>query len=693
MQADETTERDETDQTGTILLLTSSRNEPLGVDSESVPGPDAEIAPGSTLPADDAPLPRRRRRSRSLSFSLSRSRSRIKRTTDGRIVLDPQPTDSANDPLNWPVWRRDAALLSLGFYCALGGGMTPVLAPAYNSVAQAFGVGSSQVALTTGFYMLGCGWGSVVMSPTALLVGKRPVYLVSALLFVGTTVWCGSSPTYGSLLAARIIQGIAQSPVECLPSATIAEIFFLHERAYRVGTYTLLLLGGKNLMPLISAAIVQGLNWRWIFWILSMVIAFGGMLLLVFVPETFWDRTPRPRQRRRSRSHIHLPHLHVRGRHTTPKPIGSARPRGEAEQSGEDEGECEKKGEGEVMHHESRPRKQSHVEFAERVDIAEEPHGAPPIRQASPRPATPRFPPPSADDVDLEAGRYSVRERSETPARSQSSSQFQPPLTRPQAYTNALQDAPRKTFVQAMRPWNGRISHGQWFKLAFRPFVLFAYPAVLWSAAVYALSVGWLIVLSEAVSAIYRNKATYNFSALGSGLVYISPFIGGVLGTAVAGRLSDLVVRTMTRRNGGVYEPEFRLLMALPIAVTTAVGLMGFGWSAQVHDAWIVPTVFFGVLSFGCSFGSTTAITFCVDSYRQYAGEALVTLNFSKNVLHGFVFAFFFVNWMESDGPRAVFLAVGGIHLGVLLATVPLYVYGKRARMWTVRRRMMAPFE
>jgi MFS family permease len=63
-----------------------------------------------------------------------------------------------------------------------------------------------------------------------------------------------------------VLQGMAVSPVECLPSATIAEIFFLHERAYRIGIYTLLLLGGKNLVPLVSAAIIEGLDWRWVFW-------------------------------------------------------------------------------------------------------------------------------------------------------------------------------------------------------------------------------------------------------------------------------------------------------------------------------------------------------------------------------------------------------------------------------------------
>ncbi|KAJ8105174.1 hypothetical protein ONZ43_g7530 [Nemania bipapillata] len=132
--------------------------------------------------------------------------------------------------------------------------------------------------------------------------------------------------------------------------------------------------------------------------------------------------------------------------------------------------------------------------------------------------------------------------------------------------------------------------------------------------------------------------------------------------------------------------------MAAPITVTTVLGLIGFGWSAQVRDAWIVPTVFFGVVSFGCSLGSTTAITFCVDSYRQYAGEALVTLNFSKNILHGLVFSFFVTAWLTADGAKTVFVWIGVIQLIVLLSTIPMYIYGKRARMWTVRMNFMEKF-
>lgn len=258
-------------------------------------------------------------------------------------------------------------------------------------------------------------------------------------------------------------------------------------------------------------------------------------------------------------------------------------------------------------------------------------------------------------------------------------------------YTDHLRTQPPRTYVQTLKLYNGRLIQDSWLRVAFRPFILFAYPAVLWSTLVYSLSIGWLIVLSETVASVYR-VAPYNFSALGTGLVYLSPFIGGILGTAIAGKCSDLIVRFMSRRNGGLYEPEFRLVMAFPVMISTCIGLMGFGWSAQVHDRWIVPTFFFGLISFGCSLGSTTAITFCVDSYRQYAGEALVTLNFSKNVLHGMVFSLFFNSWLEKSGSKSVFLWIGGIQLACLLTTVPMYVFGKRARMWTARRGMMERF-
>ncbi|EKG11685.1 Major facilitator superfamily [Macrophomina phaseolina MS6] len=739
----------ETDEVpGSVLLLSrvNQRNEPLGL--RNAPARTSS----SSLPSPYPPSLR----------SAASSRQEKKRTPDGKIILDPQPDESHNDPLNWRPLRRDAALLSLGFYCMLGGGMTPILAAGFNNVAETYDTSVESVALTTGLYMLGLGLGSVVASPTAILYGKRPVYLAASVLFVLSAVWCALSPSYTSLLIARIVQGIAVSPVECLPSATIAEIFFLHERAYRLGVYTLLLLGGKNLVPLVSAAIIQSLGWRWVFWVIAIIVGFGGVLLFFFVPETFWDRTPRPRRKsRRSRatSPAGRTQKSIGGfLHHTKSPRAShpdlsgvneklSRPENLALNIPETPGS---------IAHRRRHNPNAHVGFAEVDDEKTEKKptegesGAPEI-QVIPAPASndeaenpsddqqrsektgvqvQDYFSPNAADAEVQKDGVTAESDAATPVRSALKSPQQSAPHSPVAprhvhlsptvsekpslahldadleaasgtstpggpmcqYTDRFRSAPKKTYWQTLAPYSGRLRKDNWFRVMARPFILFAYPAVLWSTVVYSLSIGWLIVLSESVSSIYRDRDSYNFTALQCGLVYISPFIGGVLGTAVAGKVSDLIVRWMSRRNDGVYEPEFRLVMALPVAICTTIGLMGFGWSAEEKDAWIVPTFFFGVISFGCSLGSTTSITFCVDSYRQYAGEALVTLNFSKNVFHGFVFSLFFTHWLQHDGPKDVYLAVGGIQLACLLFTIPMYIYGKRARMWTVRKNLMEKF-
>jgi MFS family permease len=242
-----------------VLLLADHRNEPLGL--RNAPARTSH----SSIPVSI--------RQAGYPSKAETPTNEKKKTSDGKIILEPQPEDVPNDPLNWPNWRRDAALLSIGLYCMVGGGQTSVLAAGFTNVAEDYGVPVSKVSLTTGLYMMGLGIGSVIASPTAILWGKRPVYLVSALCFIITSVWCALSPNYASLIVARIFQGMSVSPVECLPSATVAEIFFLHERAFRLGIYTLLLLGGKNLVPLVAAVVVQNLSWRWVFWYVPLLSA------------------------------------------------------------------------------------------------------------------------------------------------------------------------------------------------------------------------------------------------------------------------------------------------------------------------------------------------------------------------------------------------------------------------------------
>ena len=420
-----------------------------------------------------------------------------------------------------------------------------------------------------------------------------------------------------------------------------------------------------------------------------MVVGFCFFLMFLFVPETFWDRTPRPRSKSRRTALANISKIFSHDSHHEPQDEK------QAVYTGGDgaldmrklaiENSASAAGTGRATIAERRMQKHTqHVGFVDQADLPQddmdtkgetelEPSGegkalhlAPPPddRQGSSRPlslashehaswvepkgegpltpALHNFNSPyyvtrekstsdylSNEHLDAEAAPETPGSAYIEPATAALSEKSEVPVG--SRYTHLLRNQPPKTYTETLKPWNGRLRNDNWLLVAFRPFILFAYPSILWSTLVYSLSIGWLIVLSESVSTIYENKASYNFTALQTGLVYISPFVGGVLGTAAAGKVSDIIVRWMARRNGGIYEPEFRLVMAIPVAISTCIGLMGYGWSVQEKDKWIVPTVFFGVISFGCALGSTTSITFAVDSYRQYAGEALVTLNFSKS--------------------------------------------------------------
>lgn len=484
-----------------------------------------------------------------------------------------------------------------------------------------------------------------------------------------------------------------------------------------------------------------------------MVVGLAGVLLFLFVPETFWDRTPtrkpskRPSFLRRLSSRRHMLHTAAplaAGADVPPSPGAAVRPKdfhvGFAPAVGAGLG-VEGVETPRASHTASRhvgwlespePERQTEAGIGTSGSARSSREHHDPNTSAGPMPPLQdtNFPvvhlPDETDDVFgahslATPDRYATSIAPPTPelhglnspyyhgatgspanidyfARGPNLDHEKIPASmlrsppRFQAYTHNLRQQPARTFVQQLRPYHGRLNKDKWLKVMVRPFILFAYPAVLWSAAVYACSIGWLIVISETLAIIYRDPTIYNFTALQTGLVYVSPFIGGILGTGVAGKVSDIVVRAMSRRNGGLYEPEFRLVMALPVLIATCVGLMGFGWSVQERDHWIVPTLFFGILSFGCALGSTTAITFCVDSYRQYAGEALVTLNFSKNILHGLVFSLFVAQWVADDGPKTVYIWLGVIQLILQLFTIPLYIYGKRFRMWTVRKNLMEKF-
>ena len=544
----------------------------------------------------------------------------MKKSATG-IILSPQPHDSPNDPLNWPVWKRDICLLIIGFQSFIGGGMSPLLAAGMNTLVTEFDRPLTTISYLVGGFMLSLGCGSVIASPTAVLFGKRLVYIGGIFIFMMGAIWGGAAKDFGNLMGARVITVFGASPTECLPSSTIAEIYFAHERAYRVGLYTMLMLGGKNIIPLLSGLVFQSLDRHWLFWILAMFLGFNLIATFLFVPDTFWDRNPTPSK-----------------------------------------------------------RSLEETKMAQSVATYHPP---------SQRPNAFALHRPSQMNItDVHSLSSSINESAE---KQQEVGQTPVGITEPNDISQQQQQQAtpqtKNSYLKEIRLYQGRFTKDSWWMVALRPFVLYCYPSVLFGSLTYALAVVWLIVISETIGEIFRHPP-YGYNQQTVGLFYISPFIGGILGSLTCGLLSDRIVRYLVSKNKGVYEPEFRLVMIIPSTLFIAIGLMGYGWSSQVHNPWVAPVIFFGAMSFGSSMASTTAITFAVDSYKVFAAESLVSFNFLKNLL-GFCFSLFNNKYADREGYRAAYVTYGGIQIFVSLFAIPLYIYGKKLRRWTDEKEFM----
>ncbi|CAK7905786.1 protein Hol1p [[Candida] anglica] len=541
----------------------------------------------------------------------------LKRSENG-LILHPQPQDNPNDPLNWPKWKRDLCLLIIGTQTFLGGGQTPILAAGFSGLSTEFNTPLTTLSYLVGGFMLALGFGSVLASPTALLYGKRLVYLAGILLFLVGAIWAGAAKSFGSLMGARVIMGLGASPTESLPSATIAEIYFAHERAYRVGIYTMLLLGGKNIVPLLSGLVFQYLDRHWLFWILSMFLGCTLISTFFFVPETFWERSPIPNKRSLEET-------------DAARQVEKEHP------------------------HEHRPNEWARSREPSTMNVLQ--HNVDTNSLSSSE---------THEPSDTNVVGFTEGEQTEIPT---------------------IHDTTKKSFRSELALFSGRHTIDSWWMIALRPFFLYLYPSVIFGSIVYSLSVVWLIVISETISEIFRGDG-YGYSQSTVGLFYVSPFVGGVCGSMFTGLVSDRISRYMISKNHGVYEPEFRLVMLVVSTFFISFGLMGFGWSSQQTDLWIGPIVFFGCVGFGSSMASTTAITFTVDSYKMFAAEALVSFNFSKNLL-GFIFSLFNNAFMSSRGPRTTFVVYGCVQIFVSLFAVPMYIYGKKFRSWTDEKEIL----
>ena len=104
--------------------------------------------------------------------------------------------------------------------------------------------------------------GSLFLNTLAVKIGKRPIYVASSIGLMVTCFWAAEAKSFGSLVAARAVQGFCMAPREALVPASIGDIWFVHERGFRNAIFNLGVLGGINLASPIGQSFEGSLNSR-----------------------------------------------------------------------------------------------------------------------------------------------------------------------------------------------------------------------------------------------------------------------------------------------------------------------------------------------------------------------------------------------------------------------------------------------
>ncbi|KAI0134300.1 major facilitator superfamily domain-containing protein [Xylariales sp. AK1849] len=206
------------------------------------------------------------------------------------VILVPQPSDSPNDPLNWPTWRKDAILAIVGLSAAVVGAYGPMLGPGFVEISAALGITVNTLSQATAWLILMIGLSLFMFNPMAKKVGRRPVYVISSIIMLSGSLWGAFAKDYNSFLGSRIWSGLGMAPYEVLVQCTIADLYFVHERATRIAVWNMFLLCGISGGGLVAGYIIQDQGWQWTF--IWCAILFGFLLPLVFffVPETAYNR-------------------------------------------------------------------------------------------------------------------------------------------------------------------------------------------------------------------------------------------------------------------------------------------------------------------------------------------------------------------------------------------------------------------
>ncbi|RAL60741.1 hypothetical protein DID88_009846 [Monilinia fructigena] len=183
----------------------------------------------------------------------------------GNIVLEPQPTSSPHDPLNWSRTRKYWHVFLVCFITGLTAATANDAGSAQDGMNAEYGITYEAMNTGAGVLFVGIGYWTLLISPAAWLYGRRVTYIICLTLGVIGAIWLARVQSTRDSIWNQLFVGASEACAEANVQLSLSDLFFQHQRGTVLGIYVLATSIGTYLGPIIAGYIAGGpLGWRWI---------------------------------------------------------------------------------------------------------------------------------------------------------------------------------------------------------------------------------------------------------------------------------------------------------------------------------------------------------------------------------------------------------------------------------------------
>ncbi|KAI1842068.1 hypothetical protein JX266_011719 [Neoarthrinium moseri] len=214
------------------------------------------------------------------------------------------------------------------------------------------------------------------------------------------------------------------------------------------------------------------------------------------------------------------------------------------------------------------------------------------------------------------------------------------------------------------------------------PWYLHLFPIVEFASFVVSFSASGYLVANLSQSQAFAAPP-YNYSPQTIGLFNLALLIGALIGLFTNGPWSDWIAAYLTKKNGGVREPEMRLPAMIPYVLIMIIGSVITAVGYDYHWPWqAIVVVGWGCLGMQVSALPSIASTYAIDSYKPVTGSLFVAITVNKNVW-GYGVSKFLTPWAEEVGFRAPILVNMALITIFCCTGIIFWFWGKRFRGMT----------